>query len=235
MSGDGDVSRETPTRPPQTDALAGSRVELLQSYADQLSEQGVRRGLIGPRELPRLWERHLLNCAVVAQVAAPGASVCDVGSGAGLPGLVWAIIRPDLQVTLLEPLLRRTAFLGEVVEALGLRNVEVLRGRAEEQGPSGYEVVTSRAVAPLDRLARWCLPLTAVGGRMVAMKGGSVAAELSGAREVIRRFGGSEPVVTAYGEGVLTEMARAVLIVRERGPAAPGTSQPTGRPTGRPT
>lgn len=218
-SGTENVSRETPPRPPQADALAGGRVGLLQSYADLLGGAGVQRGLIGPRELPRLWERHLLNCAVVAPVVPHGASVCDVGSGAGLPGLVWAVLRPDLQVTLLEPLLRRTVFLGEVVESLGLSNVDVVRARAEDHGSGAYDVVASRAVAPLDRLARWCLPLVAVGGCMVAMKGAAVADEVATARTVIRRLGGGEPVINAYGAGVLDEVARAVVIVRERRPS----------------
>lgn len=215
MSDGPPVSRETPVRPVQADAVAGPRAGLLQEYAAELADVGVARGLIGPREAARLWERHLLNCAVVAPAAPHGATVCDVGSGAGLPGVVWAIVRPDLQVTLLEPLLRRTVFLHEVVESLALTNVEIVRGRAEEHGPSTYDVVTSRAVAPLDRLVRWCLPLVAVGGRMVAMKGESASRELADARDLIRRFGGGEPVLNTYGEGVLEQITRAVLIVRE--------------------
>ncbi len=216
MSRDAHVSRETPPRPVLADDLAGPRVGLLQAYADALAGAGAERGLIGPRELARLWERHLLNCAVVVQTAPYGATVCDVGSGAGLPGLVWAIVRPDLRITLLEPLLRRTVFLGEVAESLGLANVEILRRRAEDHGTCSYDVVTSRAVAPLARLTGWCLPLVTVGGRMVAMKGESVCDEIAAARGVVRRFGGGEPVVSTYGEGVLTEPARAVLVVRER-------------------
>lgn len=208
------VSRETPERPPQADVLAGGRVALLQSYAELLAGVGVDRGLIGPREVPRLWERHLLNCAAVAQTAPHGSRVCDVGTGAGLPGLVWAIVRPDLEVTLLEPLLRRTTFLIEAVSALGLTNVAVLRGRAEDHPEGLYDVVTARAVAPLARLVGWCLPLVSVGGQLVAMKGAGVGQELDEAGDVIRRFGGSSAVVNAYGEGVLEEVSRAVVIVR---------------------
>jgi 16S rRNA (guanine527-N7)-methyltransferase len=158
-----------------------SRLPVAERYADWLAEAGVVRGLIGPREVPRLWERHLLNCAVVADAIPQGASVADVGSGAGLPGVVLAVRRPDLRVTLIEPLLRRTTFLQEVVDDLGLDQVEVVRGRAEElHGTRRFDVVTSRAVAPLERLLAWCLPLCAPGGAVLAMKGASASEELAG-------------------------------------------------------
>ncbi|HET6667960.1 MAG TPA: RsmG family class I SAM-dependent methyltransferase, partial [Intrasporangium sp.] len=131
-----DVSRETPSEPPATPDEArrvfpSGRLPLAEAYAASLATDGVVRGLIGPREAPRLWERHLLNCAVLGDAIPGSSTVCDVGSGAGLPGLVLAIVRPDLEVTLLEPLLRRTTYLSEVVDALALGNVEVVRGRAE--------------------------------------------------------------------------------------------------------
>ena len=152
-----------------------------------LATDGVVRGLIGPREVPRLWERHLVNCALLGLGVPRGVTVADVGSGAGLPGLVLAIGRPDLRVTLVEPLLRRTTFLTEAVEHLALANVEVVRDRAEAlHGQRSFDVVTSRAVAPLDRLARWCLPLVVPGGRMLAMKGSSAADEVA-------RSGGGHP------------------------------------------
>ena len=139
----------------------------------------MTRGLIGPREAPRIWDRHLLNCAVLTDVLPDGTDVCDIGSGAGLPGLVLAIRRPDLRVTLVEPLLRRTTFLSEVVERLGLDNVEVRRGRAEElHGSAEFSVVTSRAVAPLPRLLAWSMPLVRQGGALVAMKGSSALDEV---------------------------------------------------------
>lgn len=153
----------------------------LERYADLLATAGSERGIIGPREVPRIWGRHLINCAVVAEpggLVPPGASVIDVGSGGGLPGLVWAICRPDLSVVLLEPLLRRTSFLAEAVAGLGIRNVEVVRGRAEEYAGSA-DIVTARAVAPLDRLAAWCLPLVRAGGALLALKGASVAEEIA--------------------------------------------------------
>src|SRR5687768_5835947 len=169
-----DVSRETPSAPPVARRVFRSeRLPLAQRYADLLATDGVVRGLIGPREAPRLWERHLLNCAVLEELIPEGASVCDIGSGAGLPGLVLAIARPDLRITLVEPLLRRTRFLDEAVEELGLQGqVEVVRGRAEElAGTRTFDVVTARAVAPLERLARWCLPLVGPGGELVAIEG----------------------------------------------------------------
>ena len=149
--------------------MFGVRLELAEQYAELLASAGVIRGLIGPRETPRLWERHLLNCAVLGELIPTDSTVCDIGSGAGLPGLVLAIARPDLTVTLVEPLLRRTTFLDEAVQELGLDQVEVIRARAEElHGRRRFDVVTSRAVAPLPKLARWSLPLTRPGGVVVA-------------------------------------------------------------------
>ncbi len=166
-------------------------VEGLARYADLLADAGVVRGLIGPREVPRLWERHLLNCAALAGVVGPDRSVADVGSGAGLPGVVLSLVRPDLTVTLIEPLLRRTTFLEEVVEALGLGSrVDVVRGRAEElHGRRSFDVVTSRAVAPVERLLAWCAPLAGAGGEVVAMKGESVADDVREAAPALARLG----------------------------------------------
>lgn len=176
------VSRETTEPPPTPSEAAGvfsSRLDLAERYCALLATDGVVRGLIGPREAPRLWERHLLNCAVVGDAIAEDATVADIGTGAGLPGLVLAIRRPDLSVTLVEPLLRRTTFLEEVVTELALANVTVVRGRAEElHGVRTFAVVTSRAVAPLDRLLSWCWPLVAPGGQVLAMKGSSAQQEV---------------------------------------------------------
>jgi 16S rRNA (guanine527-N7)-methyltransferase len=174
----------------------GSRLAMATEYAGWLTADGVTRGLLGPREVPRLWDRHLLNCAAVTELVAPGVSVCDVGSGAGLPGVVMAIRRPDLRVTLVEPLLRRTQFLTEVVEDLDLDNVEVVRGRAESlHGRRVFDVVTSRAVAPLDRLGAWSLPLVASGGALLAMKGQNAQAEVDEAASVMRTLGGARPEI----------------------------------------
>jgi 16S rRNA (guanine527-N7)-methyltransferase len=167
----------------------GSAWPRLLGYADLLADAGVVRGLIGPREVPRLWDRHLCNCVQIAGAFGLGARVCDLGSGAGLPGVVLALARPDLEVTLLEPLLRRTRFLDEVVDELGLGNVRVQRGRAEEQAAAGFDAVTARAVAPLDRLVRWALPMCRPGGMLLAMKGASAADELAAAEPVLRKAG----------------------------------------------
>lgn len=186
------------------DAVRGvfpsERVPVVERYAELLAGDGVVRGLIGPREVPRLWDRHLLNCAVLGELVPAGATVCDIGSGAGLPGLVLAIARPDLQVTLVEPLLRRTTFLAEVVDDLPLTNVEVVRGRADAlHGHRSFDVVTSRAVAPLDRLLGWSMPLVAPHGSLVAMKGSSVAEEVEAARSVLADLGCAEPAVVVLG------------------------------------
>nr|WP_236646854.1 16S rRNA (guanine(527)-N(7))-methyltransferase RsmG [Micromonospora acroterricola] len=220
-----------PELAPAALSLFGDRLDVAAAYAELLATDGVVRGLIGPREAPRIWDRHLLNCAAVAERIPADATVLDVGSGAGLPGLVLAIARPDLTVTLIEPLARRTSFLIEVVERLGLtRSVRVFRGRADEaaSGSSGREpisgeIVTARAVAPLDRLAAWSLPLAVRGGRLLALKGASAAEEISEHAEVVARLGGGEPAVHLCGVGVIDPPTTVVEIVRERmvGPPRP--------------
>ncbi|MGC4744932.1 16S rRNA (guanine(527)-N(7))-methyltransferase RsmG [Micromonospora sp. DT201] len=213
-----------PELAPAALTLFGDRLDLAAAYAELLATDGVVRGLIGPREAPRIWDRHLLNCAAIAERIPSGATVLDVGSGAGLPGLVLAIARPDLTVTLIEPLARRTSFLIEVVERLGLaKSVRVFRGRADEAatGSSGREpisgdVVTARAVAPLDRLAGWSLPLAVRGGRLLALKGSSAAAEIEEHAKVVTRLGGGEPAVHLCGVGVIDPPTTVVEIVRER-------------------
>ena len=163
-----------------------------------LATDGVIRGLIGPREVARLWERHLLNCATLAELIPAGANVCDLGSGAGLPGIVLGILRTDVRVTLVEPLLRRTSFLDAAVLALELDRVEVVRGRAESlHGRRTFDVVTARALAPLSRLVPWAMPLVAPGGELLALKGRSAAQEVGDAAEVLGVFQCSEPVVIA--------------------------------------
>lgn len=191
-----DVSRETP--PPEAVGVFASRLPLAEQYADLLASEGVVRGLIGPREMPRLWSRHLINCAVVLPRVPAGATVADVGSGAGLPGLVWAIARPDLQVSLIEPLLRRTVFLDLAVEALGLTNVTVVRSRAEDVHET-FDVVTARAVAPLEKLGRWCLPLVRPGGVLLALKGRTAKQEVDTSTSTLRRYGATTIVVATYG------------------------------------
>lgn len=198
------VSRETPPVPSSARGVFADRTELAERFAELLATDGVTRGLIGPREGSRLWDRHLLNCAVVTSLLAEGSDVCDIGSGAGLPGVVLAIRRPDLQVTLVEPLLRRTAFLNEAVERLGLTNVEVVRARAEElHGHRDFSVVTSRAVAALPRLLDWSMPLVRQDGVLLALKGSSAADEVAAAREALEAWGaGAVEVLTVGGEAI---------------------------------
>ncbi|MBO4159462.1 16S rRNA (guanine(527)-N(7))-methyltransferase RsmG [Micromonospora sp. MMS20-R2-23] len=221
-------------------ALFGDRLDLAAGYAELLATDGVVRGLIGPREAPRIWDRHLLNCAAVAERIPEGASVIDVGSGAGLPGLVLAIARPDLNVVLVEPLARRTSFLVETVERLGLaRMVRVFRGRADEAatgasgvGPFTADVVTARAVAPLDRLATWSLPLVVRGGRLLALKGSSALDEIAEHAGAVAKLGGGEPTVQLCGTGLLDPPTTVVEIVRERVVRPPGAKVASKRARG---
>ena len=196
----------------------------LAAYGEFLAGPGVVRGLIGPREVPRLWERHLLNCAVAAELVPTGASVIDVGSGAGLPGVVWAIIRPDITVKCLEPLQRRTAFLEEAVALLDLQGrVEVVRARAEDvvrgRGPVTSlraSVVTARAVAPLSKLAGWTLPFVEPGGQLLALKGQAASQEIDEARDELTRWGVDEVQVLVCGEGVIDPPTTVVRAHREQ-------------------
>lgn len=172
--------------------LLGPAHATVAAFAAMLSEEGVTRGLIGPREVPRLWERHLVNSAAVAAFLPESGTLLDVGTGAGLPGVVLAAMRPDLHVVLLEPMERRVTWLREVVDALGLTSTEVLRGRAEElHRKLQVDVVTARAVAPMDRLAGWTLPLLRAGGALLAMKGEHATDELAAAAATIRSLGGA--------------------------------------------
>ena len=207
---------QLPPAPPEARTVFGERLPKAVRYAELLADAGVQRGLIGPREVPRLWERHLLNCAVLADVVPPNVSVCDVGSGAGLPGIPLALTRPDLRITLLEPLLRRTIFLNEAIAELELENVTVVRGRAEEVAGKlpPVDVVTARAVAPLDRLAGWGLPLLRPnGGRMLALKGDTAEEEMKSARDALRKLGAVEWSVEQAGVGVVDPPATVVRVV----------------------
>jgi 16S rRNA (guanine527-N7)-methyltransferase len=235
---DPDVSRETPSTPDVARrAFPSARIALAERYAHLLATDGVVRGLIGPREAPRLWDRHLVNCSLLGRLIPEGAVVCDIGSGAGLPGLVLAIARPDLRITLVEPLLRRTTFLEEVASSLGLQNVEVVRGRADVlHGVRTFDVVTSRAVAPLDRLLGWSMPLVGARGELVAMKGSSVADEIEAARVELGRWGCTEPQVALLGEDWPVSPTVAVRVAwadpsRVSWPLAsgPGRAGSTGR------
>lgn len=187
--------------------MFGDRIEIARKYVDWLLGDGVVRGLIGPREGPRIWSRHVLNCAVVGTLMPPSARIVDIGSGAGLPGIPLAILRPDVSMTLVEPLERRTKFLDLVVEDLGLDNVRVLRGRAEDvlSEAGGADVVTSRAVAPLAKLALWSVPLARHGGEVIALKGSSAAEEIERDRAQAGRLGLVGLRAEEIGRGVLDQ------------------------------
>ena len=188
--------------------------EQINRYVDILASRGIDWGLIGPRERDRLWERHVLNSVALGSRMPSGATVVDVGSGAGLPGIPLAIQRPDLSVTLLEPLLRRANFLNLAVDELELADrVQVVRGRAEEHR-SRYDIVTCRAVAPLPRLLGWCLPLVAPGGRLIALKGSSAAAEVLSAKDDLRRLRAKASVLELPIRGLPDESTWAIEVSR---------------------
>lgn len=217
------IMSEIPDLVPAPDVateIFGERLMLAEAYYRSLATDGSTRGFIGPREIPRLWERHILNCAVIGEVMDHAAVVVDVGSGAGLPGIPLALARPDLEITLVEPLLKRSVYLDEVVKELGLVNVRVIRGRAEEkivrQSLGKVDIVTSRAVAPLGKLVGWSLPLVKVGGSMIAMKGASVTEELQRDAIAIKRAGGGPAEIITVGEGLLAEPTTLIQIPRIR-------------------
>lgn len=204
-----------PPPPLAAEVVCGARLEPMTRFGELLAGTGVEHGLIGPREVSRLWERHLLNCAVIEDAFPPGVRVLDIGSGAGLPGLALAIVRPDLKVTLVEPMLRRTTWLDEAVVDLGLDNVVVIRSRAEElAGELSAPFATARAVAPLDRLARWTFPLLDAGGTLVAMKGSRAAEELHAHSRALKRAGMSSASVAHHGEGRLDPPVITIDLVR---------------------
>jgi 16S rRNA (guanine527-N7)-methyltransferase len=193
--------------------IFGDRLGLAERYVEHLATSGMERGLLGPREVPRLWSRHVLNCAVVAELIAQGARVADVGSGAGLPGLTLALARRDLQLTLIEPLERRVNWLNEVVQDLGLDNVTVLRMRAEQAvGQVAADVVTARAVSALKNLAGLTIPLLEGHGEVLAIKGRSASEEIDKAAKTIRKLGGTATSVVTVGEGLLEEPTTVVRI-----------------------
>lgn len=191
--------------------IFGDRQDLAVAYHESLATDATTRGFIGPREKPRLWDRHIYNCAVIGEAIPEGARVIDIGSGAGLPGIPLAIARPDLQVTLLEPLLKRSNYLAEITEKLGLDNVTVIRDRAENLGKDAkFDVVTSRAVAPLAKLARWSLPLCKPGGMMLAMKGASASEEIERDKSAIKRAQGERAEIITVG----AELEESTTLIR---------------------
>ncbi|WP_426517324.1 16S rRNA (guanine(527)-N(7))-methyltransferase RsmG [Diaminobutyricibacter sp. McL0618] len=196
--------------PPEAALLFGPNVDAARQFTKNLAEQGEERGLIGPLELPRLWTRHILNCAIVAPLLQVG-RVGDVGSGAGLPGIVLAIARPDVSFVLIEPMERRIAWLNEQVAELGLTNVDVVRARAEEAKLSSpLDQVTARAVSAFRKLIPLTAPLVRPGGELVLMKGTGATAEIDAAAKEIKRYRLSNVEVITLGEGVLNEVTRVI-------------------------
>lgn len=187
--------------------LFGDRIDLARQFTAALTAEGELRGLIGPLELPRLWTRHILNSAVAAPLFY--GSVADVGSGAGLPGLVLAIARPDVQWTLIEPMDRRVTWLNEQVDALGLDNVRVMRARAEDVGLE-FDVVTARAVSAMRTLVPITAPLVKDGGELILLKGHNVPAEIDAAAKMLKKHKVTDVTVEVLGEDLLTETTRVV-------------------------
>ncbi len=210
---------EAPPPPPEAETVFGPGFEVAERYVQILAGAGIERGLIGPGEVERLWERHVLNSAAVAELIDEGESLADVGSGAGLPGIPIALVRPAAKVILIEPLLRRAEFLTEVVIELNL-DITVVRGRAEDKDVrrqvADVDAVTSRAVASLDKLTRWGLPLLREGGRMLAMKGERAAQEVEEHRRAMNSLGATDVRVVQCGANFLTPPA--TVVVARRGP-----------------
>jgi 16S rRNA (guanine527-N7)-methyltransferase len=204
-----------PDAPAEAADVFGRALGQARRYAELLATDGVTRGLIGPRETERLWDRHLLNCAVLAELLPEHGQLVDIGSGAGLPGLVLAMLRPSVEVTLLEPLLRRSVFLEECVAELGLANAVVLRARAEDKAAARLraDIATARAVAPLDRLAGWAAGLLRPGGQLLAIKGQSAEAELAAAGPVLARLGVRSAGVLQAGHGRVVSATTVVRVV----------------------
>jgi 16S rRNA (guanine527-N7)-methyltransferase len=194
--------------PPYAAALFGDRIDAARAFTADLAEHGEPLGLIGPLEVERLWSRHVVNCALVAPLLRPG-RVGDVGSGAGLPGLVLAIARPDVELVLIEPMERRTDWLSAEAERLGLDNVTVVRGRAEDVHPDPLlDQVTARAVSALSKLVPLCAPLVKPGGELLFMKGARVDDEIAAAEKAFRKARVRDPEVLVLGEGIVPEVTR---------------------------
>jgi 16S rRNA (guanine527-N7)-methyltransferase len=197
------------TEPAEAAVVFGDRIELARAFTGALAAHGEERGLIGPLELPRLWNRHVLNSAVIAPLFS--GSVADIGSGAGLPGLVLAIARPDVHWTLIEPMERRVAWLNEQVAELGLDNVEVVRARAEDwRGGPVFDGVTARAVSALRTLLPLTAPLVRDGGELILLKGANAQAEIGAAEKQLRKYKVTDARAEIVGEGVIAEPTRVI-------------------------
>ncbi len=196
--------------PEAAEAIFGPQIKLARAYADMLAQDSDELGLLGPRELDKIWSRHILNSAVVAELVRPGQIVADVGSGAGLPGLPMAIVAPETRFVLIEPMDRRSSWLQEVVAELNLDNVEVIRARAEDLEPGQFDVVTARAVAALDKLLRLCVPLLKPGGRVIALKGSKAPEEIEAAKKLQKKLNIESFEIVICGEKFLSEPTSVV-------------------------
>ncbi|MEP6629158.1 MAG: 16S rRNA (guanine(527)-N(7))-methyltransferase RsmG [Lapillicoccus sp.] len=221
---------EVPPTPAAAATVFGTRLELAERYVALLADTGISHGLIGPREAPRLWDRHVLNSAVVADLFGPG-EVADIGSGAGLPGIPLAIVRPDLAITLVEPLARRTSWLQSAIDALGLDNVTVHRGRAESLwGERRFAAVTARAVARTGELARVCLPLLLAHGSLHALKGDRAEQELAEDRDQLLRFGPVQTSISRHGAGLVDPETVVLTITTTELVPVPGARRTPSAP-----
>ena len=191
-------------------AIFGDQIDQARSFAQTLANDSDELGLLGPRELDKLWSRHILNSAVVAELVKPGDKVADVGSGAGLPGIPMAIARPDAEFVLIEPMERRSNWMLQVVEDLGLKNVRILRSRAEDATEQDFDIVTARAVAALDKLLKMCVPLLKPGGALIALKGSKAAEEIANAKKLEKKLGISSFEILVCGEKFLSEPTSVV-------------------------